>query len=94
MAGGAVSPRGRRWANWLTDRLRTLVTSVKTHTDNERFAKFLEQHLDEAFTFHRNPDVVSATNNESESGRRFMLPAAWLGEFDHRIIPARAISSF
>ena len=46
------------------------------HTpDHERFAKFLENHLDEVFPFLRNADVVSATNHESESELQFNVIA-------------------
>jgi transposase len=61
----------RRWAGWLTERLRTLVTPVKVHAGNERFAKFLEQHLDEVFTYLRDPEHVHATNNEAERELRY-----------------------
>jgi transposase len=65
----------KRIATSLTQELGDLVHPVKSHADNERFAKFLEQHLDEVFPFLRNPDVVSATNNESESELRYNVIA-------------------
>lgn len=69
----------KRIATGLTQELGDLVHPVKSHADNERFAKFLENHLDEVFPFLRNPDVVSATNNESESELRFNVIARKLG---------------
>ena len=65
----------KRIATGLTRELGDLVHPVKSHADNERFAKFLENHLDEVFPFLRNPDVVSATNNESESELRYNVIA-------------------
>jgi transposase len=65
----------KRIATGLTQELGDLVHPVKSHADNERFAKFLENHLDEVFPFLRNPDVVSATNNESESELRYNVIA-------------------
>lgn len=61
----------KRIATGLTRELGDLVHPVKSHADNERFAKFLENHLDEVFPFLRNPDLVSATNNECESELRY-----------------------
>ena len=65
----------KRIATGLTQELGDLVHPVKSHADNERFAKFLENHLNEVFPFLRNPDVVSATNNESESELRYNVIA-------------------
>jgi transposase len=65
----------KRIATNLTQELEGLVHPVKSHADNERFAKFLENHLDEVFPFLRHPDVVSATNNESESELRYNVIA-------------------
>ena len=65
----------KRIATGLTKELGELVHPVKSHADNERFAKFLEQHLNEMFPFLRNPDVVRATNNESESELRYHVIA-------------------
>jgi transposase len=65
----------KRIATGLTQELEGLVHPVKSHADNERFAKFLENHLDEVFPFLRHPDVVSATNNESESELRYNVIA-------------------
>ncbi len=59
----------------LTQELEGLVHPVKSHADNERLAAFLEKHLDEVFPFLPNPEVVSATNNESESELRFNVIA-------------------
>ena len=39
------------WRTHLTRQLEDLVRPVKRHAANEKFAKFLEQHLDEVFTF-------------------------------------------
>lgn len=65
----------KRIATGLTRELGALVHPVKSHADNERFAKFLENHLDQVFSFLRNPEVVSATNNESESELRYNVIA-------------------
>ncbi|WP_409994532.1 transposase [Rhodopirellula sp. MGV] len=48
-------------AGRLTMRMRDLVRPIKTHTANERFAKFLENHSDNLFTLLRHPGV-DATN--------------------------------
>ncbi len=60
----------KRIATSLTQELGDLVHPVKSHADHERFAKFLEQHLNEMFPFLRNTDVVSATDHENESELR------------------------
>lgn len=65
----------KRIATGLTQELGDLVHPVKSHADNERFAKFLENHLDEVYPFLRHPDLVSATNNESESELRYNVIA-------------------
>lgn len=65
----------KRIATGLTRELGDLVHPVKSHADNERFAKFLENHLEEVFPFLRHPDLVSATNNESESELRYNVIA-------------------
>jgi transposase len=68
---GQVSLRALAW--WrtrLTRQLEDLVTPIKSHAANETFAKFLERHLGEVFTFLT---TVGAT--------RTLLPAAnYLGE--------------
>jgi hypothetical protein len=61
--------------------LRKLVRPVKTHVGNERFAKFLERHVGEIFTFLRQPQsqadgtiqFLDATNWRAEQAIR---PAA------------------
>ena len=65
----------KRIATGLTQELKGLVHPVKSHADNERFSKFLEIHLNEVFPFLRNSDMVSATNNESESELRYNVIA-------------------
>ena len=42
-------------AGRLTVQIRELVRHPKTHAANERFAKFLEKHLDNLFTFLCDP---------------------------------------
>lgn len=56
-------------AGRLTSRLADLVRPIKTHAANERFAKFLEKHLDAIFTFLRNPGA-DATNWRGEQAIR------------------------
>lgn len=56
-------------AGRLREKLRVLVTPVKTHAANERLAKFLETHLDEVFTYLEHPDV-DATNWRGEQAIR------------------------
>jgi hypothetical protein len=49
---GELSLQGLAW--WrtrLTRQLDDLVTPIKSHPANEKFAKFLERHVDEVFTF-------------------------------------------
>jgi transposase len=77
----------------LTQRLAALVTPVKQHADNERFAKFLENHNDQIFAFLHRPDVISATNNEREFELRFNVIARKLsgGNRSKRGIEAQEI---
>lgn len=56
-------------AGRLTSTLRRLVTPVKSHAANERLAKHLENHLDDLFTFLRDP-LVDATNWRAEQAIR------------------------
>ena len=56
-------------AGRLTMRMRDLVRPIKTHAANERFAKFLENHLDDLFTFLRHPGA-DATNWRGEQAIR------------------------
>jgi len=56
-------------AGRLREQMRTLVRPLKTHVANERFAKFLETHLDELFTYLRHPGV-DATNWRGEQAIR------------------------
>jgi transposase len=65
----------RGLATKFTGELREVVRAIKSHAGNERFAKWLEQHLNEVFVFLRDPDEVSATNNESEFELRFNVIA-------------------
>ena len=74
-AGELTLPGLRGLATKFTDRLRHLVASTKSPADHERLAKFLQQHAHEIFSFLRNPDTVSATNNESEFELRFNVIA-------------------
>jgi transposase len=65
-------------AGRLTEQLRKLVRPVKTHAGNERFAKFLERHVGEIFTFLRRPQrqadgtvqFLDATNWRAEQAIR------------------------
>ena len=45
--------------------MRRLVAPFKSHAANERFAKHLENHLDDLFTFLRDP-TIDATNWRAE----------------------------
>lgn len=62
-------------AGRLTTRLRNLTRPTKPNADNERFAMFLWKHASEVFEFLRQPDAVSATNNEAEFELRFNVIA-------------------
>lgn len=73
--GELTLPGVRAWGTRLTNRLSALVAPVKSHAGNERFAKFLEQHLRDVFWFLQHPESVSATNNESEFELRFNVIA-------------------
>lgn len=74
---GQVSLRGLVW--WrtrLTRQLEDLVTPIKSHAANETFAKFLERHLSEVFTF-----LVPVAKTTTAGAARTLLPAAnYLGE--------------
>jgi transposase len=56
-------------AGRLTMQMWDLVRHPKTHAANERFAKFLEKHLDDLFTFLRRPGA-DATNWRGEQAIR------------------------
>lgn len=56
-------------AGSLTQKLDNLVAPIKTHTANERFAKFLENRVGEIFTFLRHPGA-DATNCRGEQAIR------------------------
>tara|TARA_R110002072_G_scaffold243821_2_gene403043 strand:- start:11187 stop:12614 length:1428 start_codon:yes stop_codon:yes gene_type:complete len=58
-----------------TNQLRDLALPIKSNADNERFALFLWKHATEVFEFLRQPDAVSATNNEAEFELRFNVIA-------------------
>lgn len=62
-------------AGRLTSRLQELVRPTKSNADNERFAMFLWKHATEVFEFLRQPNAVSATNNEAEFELRFNVIA-------------------
>lgn len=64
------------WRTRLTNQLSDLVRPIKTHAANETFAKFLEQHVAEVFTF-LTPLARSTSNGTTYE----LLPAAnYLGE--------------
>ena len=69
---GELTPRGVLvCAGQLTERLRRLVAPIKTHPGNERFAKFLEQHIEHLFAFLRQPRWnLDATNWRAEQAIR------------------------
>ena len=68
--GGKVSPHGLAVATGrLQARLDRLVTPIKVNPDNERFAKHLEKHSDEVFTFLLNP-AIEPTNRLGEQAMR------------------------
>jgi transposase len=88
---GELTLRGSRgWATKLTDELRRLVRPIKSNPDNERYAKWLEQHLEEVFVFLRQPHEVSATNNESEFELRFNVIARKLSGGNRSPVGVRA----
>jgi transposase len=74
---GQLSLQGLAW--WrtrLTRQLEQLVTPIKTHPANETFAKFLERHLGEVFTF-----LVPVARTTDAGVVPTLLPAAnYLGE--------------
>lgn len=74
---GQLSLQGLAW--WrtrLTRQLEELVTPIKTNSANETFAKFLERHLGEVFTF-----LVPVTQTTPDGVTYKLLPAAnYLGE--------------
>lgn len=67
---GAMSRHGMKvMAGRLTMQIWELVRHPKRHAANERFAKFLENHLDDLFTFLRHPGA-DATNWRGEQAIR------------------------
>jgi len=64
------------WRTRLTNQMSDLVAPIKSHAANERFAKFLERHVDELFTF------LSPLRRTTIDGTCYeLLPAAnYLGE--------------
>jgi len=74
---GQLSLQGLAW--WrtrLTRGLEELVTPIKSHPANETFAKFLERHLGEVFTF-----LVPLARTTAGGVVHQLLPAAnYLGE--------------
>lgn len=56
-------------AGRLRSQMESLVAPIKRHAANERFAKFLETHLDELFTYLRRPEI-DATNWRGEQAIR------------------------
>jgi transposase len=59
----------RVMAGRLRRTLRVLIGPIKTHAANERFAKFLEIHLDEVFVYRERSDM-DATNWRGEQAIR------------------------
>jgi len=76
-AEGRLALRGLAW--WrtrLTRQLEDLVTPIKRHAANETFAKFLERHVGEVFTF-----LTPVTRTTATGVVHHLLPAAnYLGE--------------
>jgi transposase len=69
-ASGELTRHGLRvLSGRLTETMRRLVAPVKSHAANERLAKHLENHLDDLFTFLRDP-AVDATNWRAEQAIR------------------------
>jgi len=67
---GQATMHGRLvMAGRLREQMRALVTPIKTHAANERFAKFLETHLNELFVYLQQPGV-DATNWRGEQAIR------------------------
>ena len=64
------------WRTRLTNQMSDLVEAPKSHAANERFAKFLERHVEELFTF------LSPLQRTTIDGTTYqLLPAAnYLGE--------------
>jgi transposase len=64
------------WRTRLTNQLSDLVVAIKSHAANEKFAKFLERHVSEVFTF------LTPLQRTTPGGTRYqLLPAAnYLGE--------------
>ena len=74
---GEASLRGLAW--WrtrLTRQLEDLVTPIKSHAANETFAKFLERHLGEIFTFL----TPAATTTTADLVPTLFPAANYLGE--------------
>ena len=76
VAGEISLPRLAWWRTRLTNQLGELVTPIKSHAANETFAKFLERHLAEVFTF-----LLPLKRTTHEGLTYQLLPAAnYLGE--------------
>ena len=76
-ARGAYSVQGLAWwRTHLTRQLEDLVTPIKSHPANEKFAKFLERHVGEVFTF-----LTPLARTTPDGTSYQLLPAAnYLGE--------------
>jgi transposase len=76
VAGELTSHALGWWQTRLTNQLFELVRPIKTHAANETFAKFLEQHVAEVFTF-----LKPLARTTSHGTTYELLPAAnYLGE--------------
>lgn len=92
-AAGEISARGRTVrAGRLRERLRRLVTPIKTHRENERLAAHLERYLPEWFTFLWLPGV-EATNYRAEQALRPAVAnrKVWGGNRTRRGARAQAV---
>jgi len=69
VAGEATAHGLCTMAGRLRTKMDALVSPIKTHAANERFAKFLEAHLDELFVYLKRPGV-DATNWRGEQAIR------------------------
>jgi len=76
VSGEFSLPRLAWWRTRLTNQLSDLVTPIKSHAANETFAKFLERHVEEVFTF-----LLPIARTSPRGMTHQLLPAAnYLGE--------------
>jgi transposase len=105
-AGGLTRQGLAWWRTTLTRRLRDLVAPLKSHPENETFAKFLNAHQDDVFTFLQPvsrktrgggvvDELLPAANYQAEQAIRpaVVNRKVWGGNRTHRGADAQSTLS-